>query len=846
MSTRLLNFIKKFKKAMILSACVFVMLIATGLSFCLTIPQPTITPEDTHEAATSSTLPTGKSLNWSIKSKVGGSDAGAGDGNYTDANTDKTGYYWSGWGVKKIIFGKTSSYSSVANGLTSTNLGNNIYLYANKDDDTYSKRTVWILSDNDIYANSDSSYMFFKFWHLTSIVFDNFNTSNVTNMSYMFANFEPTTLNLTKFDTSKVTNMSHMFSDNSNLKTIYVSSSWSTSKVTSSTGMFSESTKLVGGSGYTYNSSYTDKSRAQVNTSSQYGYLTGMLTVDPATQKTYRFDWNEYNLQPSNWSSISSYCSYVNWTLDENKIKWPGTKSIELTLISGWRWRDGRQSKTFTVNVEKVTLPVPTDNDSLSYSYTSLSVRPGNWSSWNYNSSYSNGGYYLSNYCDCSHSGDDWYKIGTHTGTVSFYRKESLPSGISLDDLYEWRDGTTGDKTFSYTVNKRSVTSMPTIKAIPPQQYRGYSLSPKTTVFVGGIGFSSNVSENFTAVYTNATNVGTATLTLTFNENNFTCSDTYKTISTTFIIDNFWSSYGYSSNPYTSSSQGTSEENPYLITSVTDLVDLANAVNNGQRYSGKYFKLTTDINLDFSDIYATTTTSQTLPRQWVPIGFDSSNYFAGYFDGGGHTIKGLRITIGGYAYNGLFGYSYAKGIKNLNLIDTNIYVSSSRFTTVYAGGLVGYIASSTISNCYNTGAVSATSSSYSYAYSGGLVGYASSSLTIENCFSSGNVTATGTTKYRGCIAGYLSVTSGSTITNVFSKGCNANIVGYNYNSNCTISNWYNAETKKYSGSFSSDDWFYWDKLNDGLPTFRSMFWVSAGVENQNIVSYLQSKGFTAA
>ena len=79
---------------------------------------------------------------------------------------------------------------------------------------------VFIGSSSTIYANSDSSYLFSYVGYNSNetdqvVNLHLLNTSNVTNMSYMFYNFGDrytTTLNLgNHFDTSNVTNMSHMF-----------------------------------------------------------------------------------------------------------------------------------------------------------------------------------------------------------------------------------------------------------------------------------------------------------------------------------------------------------------------------------------------------------------------------------------------------------------------------------------------------------------------------------------------------------------------------------------------------------------------------------------------------------
>lgn len=70
-------------------------------------------------------------------------------------------------------------------------------------------------------------------------------TSNVTNMRYMFHGCDGlTSLNLSKWDTSKVTNMSEMFFNCSKLTSLDVSS-FNTSNVTDMSSMFSGCTSLA-------------------------------------------------------------------------------------------------------------------------------------------------------------------------------------------------------------------------------------------------------------------------------------------------------------------------------------------------------------------------------------------------------------------------------------------------------------------------------------------------------------------------------------------------------------------------------------------------------------------------
>ena len=108
-----------------------------------------------------------------------------------------------------------------------------------------------------------------------NINISSFDTSNVTDMSDMFSGMANlTTLDVSNFNTPKVTNMQSMFYDLRNLTTLYASNNFTTSAVTNSDAMFRSSSKLVGGNGTKYNSSYDDKTYARIDTSSTPGYFT--------------------------------------------------------------------------------------------------------------------------------------------------------------------------------------------------------------------------------------------------------------------------------------------------------------------------------------------------------------------------------------------------------------------------------------------------------------------------------------------------------------------------------------------------------------------------------------------
>ena len=106
---------------------------------------------------------------------------------------------------------------------------------------------LYIVSEAQIFAPSrcNNIFSFYKYENskyisnLISINFNNnFNTSNVTNMSAIFAGCSSlTSLNLSSFNTANVTNMNSMFGICSSLTSLDLSS-FNTAKVKSMYGMF--------------------------------------------------------------------------------------------------------------------------------------------------------------------------------------------------------------------------------------------------------------------------------------------------------------------------------------------------------------------------------------------------------------------------------------------------------------------------------------------------------------------------------------------------------------------------------------------------------------------------------
>ncbi|MDR1690931.1 MAG: InlB B-repeat-containing protein, partial [Candidatus Methanoplasma sp.] len=136
-----------------------------------------------------------------------------------------------------------------------------------------------------------------------------------------------------------------------------------------------------------------------------------------------------------------------------------------------------------------------------------------------------------------------------------------------------------------------------------------------------------------------------------------------------------------------------------------------------------------------------------------PIGKTEDIPFRGKFDGNGHIITGLNVSVfdqTGLAAAGLFGYADGSTISNLGMEGGYVTVSSHSPSThisdpwgVVAGGIVGQMTdTSNIEDSYNTGNVTAATSNTSCVYAGGIVGrlYTTGSaeeIHLSGCYNEG-------------------------------------------------------------------------------------------------------------
>jgi hypothetical protein len=117
-------------------------------------------------------------------------------------------------------------------------------------------------------------------------------------------------------------------------------------------------------------------------------------------------------------------------------------------------------------------------------------------------------------------------------------------------------------------------------------------------------------------------------------------------------------------------------EDPYIISTVADLTQLATYVNNeNTTYNNKHYPLANDIDISGMD--------------WTPIGYDSYKPFKGVFDGNNKKISGLTMNSA-LTHVGLFGNISSATVKDLGVTEINITLTGSGQYYFFAGGVAAF------------------------------------------------------------------------------------------------------------------------------------------------------------
>lgn len=123
-------------------------------------------------------------------------------------------------------------------------------------------------------------------------------------------------------------------------------------------------------------------------------------------------------------------------------------------------------------------------------------------------------------------------------------------------------------------------------------------------------------------------------------------------------------------------------------------------------------------------------------------------FFAGTFDGGGHTIHNLNVNIKIYSYidpevSGLFGLATGV-IKNVTLAeDCAVQVTATGSQFVQVGGLCGVLGGNYITNCHNRAYIEVRSL-FGNIFAAGILGFDNSYNPVYNCSNANDVVGVST------------------------------------------------------------------------------------------------------
>ena len=238
------------------------------------------------------------------------------------------------------------------------------------------------------------------------------------------------------------------------------------------------------------------------------------------------------------------------------------------------------------------------------------------------------------------------------------------------------------------------------------------------------------------------------------------------------------------------------EDDPWLISSVADLQLLANTINDGKaagfdadganigNYYGYYFKQTMD--LDLSSI-----------ASWDPIGYSGGCYFAGHYDGDGHSIKNAistgKVDPDGFATAGIFGWVAFGSVKNLHVKNAN-FLAIGQNNYSYVGGIAGVCYGSSIKNCSVVNSSLESRRNNNNNCAGSIVGY-STGGTFEKCAAENNQIRT--MAYGGGFVGEVDDDPDYGVGNSTFTNC--------YGANCTvISETDDSQGTSFSGGFAGE------------------------------------------
>ena len=203
-----------------------------------------------------------------------------------------------------------------------------------------------------------------------------------------------------------------------------------------------------------------------------------------------------------------------------------------------------------------------------------------------------------------------------------------------------------------------------------------------------------------------------------------------------------------------------------------------NNKNGCPKHGCKGYELTRNLDFNDSKSYVNLGLKKVFENKtWNPIG-DDIDPFQSIFEGNNYTIHNLNIQNN--TISGLFGHTDSAIIRNLNLKNVSINVTSNLITELYVGTLVGSLTRSVISNCSIQGKINISSNIEDSddrddldVYAGGITGvtedsYINNSIVKINIISKINTNETNKYSVYNYVGGITGLITASTIENTVS------------------------------------------------------------------------------
>lgn len=225
-----------------------------------------------------------------------------------------------------------------------------------------------------------------------------------------------------------------------------------------------------------------------------------------------------------------------------------------------------------------------------------------------------------------------------------------------------------------------------------------------------------------------------------------------------------------------------SEASPYIIANEQQFAYFADKVTGGESYEGKFFRLCADLDMSADAGKTIRPIGLYDDYSIEDVVYNESKPFCGVFDGNYHTIDNITVkpvfaeegnddNVGGV---GLFAVlKNGAVVRNLKL-GKKAHIDATERLSPSSGGIAGMVYNSTVENCLNAGTVSGgtmtcggivgslesgsavrgcafTGIVNGHSYSGGIVGDAHGAE-ITDCYNTGAVSAPGAWYVSGIVS----------------------------------------------------------------------------------------------